>query len=34
VAIRLQPLDQMMTNESTGTSYQNSSLVPHFVHSP
>jgi len=34
VTIGLQPLDEMMANESTGTSYQNSSLILHFVNSP
>jgi hypothetical protein len=34
VTIRLQPLDEVMANESTGTRYQNPCLVPHFVHSP
>src|SRR5207302_696061 len=34
VAIGLQPINEMMTNESTGTSYQNSSLASHVLNSP
>ena len=34
MTIGLQLLDQMMTNEPTGASYQNPSFVSHFLNSP
>jgi hypothetical protein len=34
MTLRLQPLDQMMTNETTGAGYQDSSPVSHVFHTP